>query len=92
MRLRRGQSYDSKRDGIGWDENVGAVIPGPAPGGCQVAGMATSDPGWAPDTEVLPSNVEEAGTSVGDGRPEVTPQSGQLLFESSKPSPRPRAL
>lgn len=44
----------------------GAVIPGPTPGGCEVAGVATPDPG-DPLAEMLPGlSMEEAGTSTQD--------------------------
>lgn len=33
---------------------MGAIIPGPAPGVCHVVGVATPDPGGAPDPVVLP--------------------------------------
>lgn len=42
------ESYNSKWDGITRDQKVGADIPGPAPGGSWVAGMATPDPGGCP--------------------------------------------
>lgn len=54
VRGREGQSYNSKWDGITWDQKVGAIIPGPAPGVCHVVGVATPDPGGAPDPVVLP--------------------------------------
>lgn len=62
VRGREGQSYNSKWDGITWDQKVGAIIPGPAPGVCHVVGVATPDPGEPLTLRCFLALQEEAGT------------------------------